>query len=244
MDDLISRKAAIEAFLTELTKRERKNLLHTWSTVEVKYFVVEMLEQLPSAQPETHDKRTKTHSCDCISRQAAINEIKSLFLNVPYSEKNIAWSMALTKIRQLPSAQPELIEREAYIRGFEQGKTQGRLDTLSAQPERLTDDDFETIRIHLNAYKEKLCNQHRWGEANEYQRIIDRFMAFASAQPEIVRCKDCKYWMPHSQLGYDEDNETYHDYCKNLIPEDEYYAFYRCADDYCSFAERRTDEGD
>lgn len=28
----------------------------------------------------------------------------------------------------------------------------------SAQPERLTDDDFETIRIHLNAYKEKLCN--------------------------------------------------------------------------------------
>lgn len=54
----------------------------------------------------------------------------------------------------------------------------------NSQPERLTDDDFETIRIHLNAYKEKLCNQHRWEEANEYQRIIDRFMAFASAQSE------------------------------------------------------------
>ena len=54
----------------------------------------------------------------------------------------------------------------------------------SAQPERLADDDFETIRIHLNAYKEKLCNQQRWEEADEYQRIIDRFMAFASAQPE------------------------------------------------------------
>ena len=54
----------------------------------------------------------------------------------------------------------------------------------SAQPERLTDDDFETIRIHLNAYKEKLCNQQRWEEAEEYQRIIDRFMAFASAQPD------------------------------------------------------------
>lgn len=57
----------------------------------------------------------------------------------------------------------------------------------SAEPERLTDDDFETIRIHLNAQKEKLCNQHRWKEAEEYQRIIDRFMAFASAQPEINR---------------------------------------------------------
>jgi len=50
--DMISRQAAIDAFLTELTKRERKNLLHTWSTVEVKYFVVDMLEKLPSAQPE------------------------------------------------------------------------------------------------------------------------------------------------------------------------------------------------
>ena len=52
MNDLISRQAAIDAFLTELTKRERKNLLHTWSTVEVKYFVVDMLEKLPSAQLE------------------------------------------------------------------------------------------------------------------------------------------------------------------------------------------------
>lgn len=51
-NDCISRQAAIDAFLTELTKRERKNLLHTWSTVEVKYFVVDMLEKLPSAQPE------------------------------------------------------------------------------------------------------------------------------------------------------------------------------------------------
>ena len=51
--DSISRQAAIDAFLTELTKRERKNLLHTWSTVEVKYFVVDMLEKLPSAQPDT-----------------------------------------------------------------------------------------------------------------------------------------------------------------------------------------------
>ena len=54
--------------------------------------------------------------------------------------------------------------------------------TINGELERLTDDDFETIRIHLNAQKEKLCNQQRWEEAKEYQRIIDRFMAFASAQ--------------------------------------------------------------
>ena len=61
------------------------------------------------------------------------------------------------------------------------------IDALpSAQPERLTDDDFETIRIHLNAYKENLCNQRRWEEAEEYQRIIDRFMAFTSADVQPV----------------------------------------------------------
>ena len=57
-------------------------------------------------------------------------------------------------------------------------------DLPSVQPEHLTDDDFETIRIHLSAIKEQLGNQHRFDEAEEYQRIIDRFMSFASAQPE------------------------------------------------------------
>lgn len=59
----------------------------------------------------------------------------------------------------------------------------------SAQPERLTDDDFETIRIHLSAYKERLCNQHRCKEAEEYQRIIDRFISFASAQQTLFGYK-------------------------------------------------------
>lgn len=54
----------------------------------------------------------------------------------------------------------------------------------SAQLERLTDDDFETIRIHLNAFKERLCNQRRWKEAEEYEKLINRFISFASAQLE------------------------------------------------------------
>ena len=58
---------------------------------------------------------------------------------------------------------------------------------------------------------------------------------------ELIRCKDCKYWMPHSQLGFDEDNEEYHDYCRRLVPDDEYYAFTRNADDFCSRAERKEE---
>ena len=45
-----------------------------------------------------------------------------------------------------------------------------------AQPTALTADDIETIRIHLSAFKEELCNQGRWAEAAEYERLIQRLI--------------------------------------------------------------------
>ena len=59
---------------------------------------------------------------------------------------------------------------------------------------------------------------------------------------EVVRCKDCKHWFPHTQCGYDEDNDEYHDYCGLLIPDDDYYAYIRKPDDYCSYGERKGGE--
>ena len=55
-----------------------------------------------------------------------------------------------------------------------------------------------------------------------------------SAQPEIIRCKDCKHWT--NNIG---DSKLKDNYCN-----DEAHGFYyQCSeDDYCSFAERRTDE--
>lgn len=58
---------------------------------------------------------------------------------------------------------------------------------------------------------------------------------------EVVRCKDCIHWFPHTQCGFDEDNDEYHDYCGLLIPDDDYYAFCRKSDDYCSRGKRRED---
>ena len=52
MSDLISRQAAMDAFLADLTKREEKNLLHTWSTVEVEYYISKILEQQPTIDVE------------------------------------------------------------------------------------------------------------------------------------------------------------------------------------------------
>ena len=109
---------------------------------------------------------------DLISRQAAID-----VLNV---------GAELLK-RVLDDADVVGAEREKYEWGL--GLIESYISDMrelpSAQPERLTDDDFETIRIHLNAFKESLCNQGRWEEARDYERLIDRFMSFASAQLEV-----------------------------------------------------------
>ncbi len=38
----------------------------------------------------------------------------------------------------------------------------------------LTKDEILTIRIHMDAYREGLCNQGRYGESMYYDTIIDK----------------------------------------------------------------------
>ena len=57
----------------------------------------------------------------------------------------------------------------------------------------------------------------------------------------VIRCKDCKHWLPHTQFGYDADYEEYHNYCKRHLPDDDFYAFIKEAEDYCSWAERKEE---
>ena len=64
---------------------------------------------------------------DLISRQAAIDAVKRLSLG-----ETDATRLAMRigdYLERLSSAQPELIEKAAYIRGFEQGRTQGMIDS-------------------------------------------------------------------------------------------------------------------
>lgn len=55
------------------------------------------------------------NSSDLISRQAAIDALDCI-------------NGTEEVLRSLPSAQPELIAQDAYVRGFEQGRTQGSVD--------------------------------------------------------------------------------------------------------------------
>ena len=72
----------------------------------------------------------------------------------------------------------------------------------------------------------------------------DKFLEMAKAagmeeRYELIRCKDCKYWLPHTQFGYDADYDEYHNYCEKHLPDDDFYAFIKEADDFCSWAERK-----
>lgn len=62
---------------------------------------------------------------DLIDRQDAIDDIKAVY----EWHDTVTEDRILDHLRRLPSAQPELIEKAAYIRGFEQGRTQGMIDS-------------------------------------------------------------------------------------------------------------------
>lgn len=60
--------------------------------------------------------------------------------------------------------------------------------------------------------------------------IIDILNAPTVEAVQVIRCKDCKYWDDFLDKGY----------CKDTIGFDRWWK----PNDYCSYAERRTDETD
>jgi hypothetical protein len=63
-----------------------------------------------------------------ISRQAAIEALERIMSDYPldgYEDERLL----INALKDLPPAQPELIEKAAYIRGFEQGRTQEMIDS-------------------------------------------------------------------------------------------------------------------
>lgn len=61
--------------------------------------------------------------------------------------------------------------------------------------------------------------------------VVTTVRELPSAQPKIIRCKDCKYWVP----GYITDND---DFIPPKCGEWQQMVGHS-SDDYCSLAERR-----
>jgi hypothetical protein len=98
-------------------------------------------------------------------------------------------------------------------------------DLPPAQPELPF--EIQDILDYLDTALHPIISPEHW---NVYSELHDMISTLSSAQPEIIRCKDCKYGNPNGMYGC----KCYH-YKRYEVHE-------MRPDDFCSYAERRTDE--
>ena len=94
---------------------------------------------------------------------------------------------------------------------------------------------YEDNYFSLFDCEELECSKHWDGHT---EKDVTRLLSLPSAQPEIIHCRDCKYWQDQ-QEGVIEIS-----ICAR--PENKYeklpFRFMIGEDGFCSYAERRTDE--
>ena len=86
-------------------------------------------------------------------------------------------------------------------------------------------------RQAIDASIEAVNSWNKSCSIGQQKRIENYINKLPSAQPEIIRCKDCKYWVP----GYITDND---DFIPPKCKEWQQMVGHS-SDDYCSLAERR-----
>ena len=111
MDDLIDRQAALDAVNSLIDRFER--ILSDIRESRVDDSVCGLCE---------YDGAYMGQSGDWCNECPGFDKDDCFKLS---DERRKKWLKEL----DLPSAQPELIEKAAYIRGFEQGRTQGMIDS-------------------------------------------------------------------------------------------------------------------
>ena len=222
--DCISRQAAINAVefgityakAIDVNTGESKELFKEGNDALKK--ASERVKDLPSAQAETHEKRTETHACDCIERQAAIDAIlavtgnssvRELYEHVQEHELSDMWSggvvAAIDTIIALPSAQPDVPDTNVG-------------DTISRQ---VVVDTVHKIILGFFSEKNGAMTDTEKTLLSVNKAVCNELAKLPSAQPEIIRCKDCK-WHQGAECVRFADVRPF-------------------ADDFCSRAERRTD---
>ena len=151
--DCISRQQAIDA----LDKH-----IDTFDAIDTNYLcglrtAMSILKEMPSAQPETHDKRTETHECDLIGRQEAIDIVRNRVKRF-----TTACVLAVTEIEKLPSARPER-KKGHWIRHITTGLGPKLNDTIECSECRIA---FSTENMFRRSFCPN-CGADMRGESDE-----------------------------------------------------------------------------
>ena len=91
----------------------------------------------------------------------------------------------------------------------------------------------------FHSWADKYGDVHTPDEMPEYQALEE---LPSIEQPEIIRCRDCKYWMPYDWMFSEVwKSKNMEDYLENEIG-CVYADMSMSATDFCSRAERREDD--
>ena len=223
MDELISKRAVIEAI-----EKARANVGHNLersigkSIIEILDDVGRNVDRLPSAL----GTNLAEDGTDLISRAAAQTELqlsarRYTVAHEAHGEGRVVWSEdlisvsdAMDVLRKIPSAQPTFDARDTQYNlpiGTDLISRQAAIDAINCDITITGRQNAELVAATIGAF-------------------VDRIKALPSAQPEIIRCKDCKYWDTTWQNDY---APNYH-YCPMID------GTHR-NDFYCADAERREE---
>ena len=213
--------------------------------------IVDALEYAPTIQPELSTNLAEVGT-DCISRQSAIDALRKLReediedygCEIPEGFNQDHLDRATFAIKQLPSVQLDTYWKE-QCQSYEQTINKLR-ESLSTQPEikqqAINSSDCIDRQAALDALRKMQTYKLFSGDD---MLLIDQagaqteLMLLPSAQPEIVRCKDCKHWIPYDWMF----SEVWQSQSINDYPEDEmgckWCDMSMKANDFCSRADRR-----
>ena len=155
-------------------------------------------------------------------------------------------AIALLRRMQEPEAYEPQITAEAFealdvaIKALEQADHFAEVGKKATQPEP---PDVPDTNVGDTISRQAAIDEIR--RCRFVVDAIEKISKLPSAQPEIVRCCKCGFWdrdtLRHQFNDFRDWNEAE---CKILAERDPYHEInrYTEADDFCGYAERRTDE--
>lgn len=167
---------------------------------------VEILKRNSRLELILSDKDINVPSNDTISRQAAIDAFGLSEKTRKYGGDHSGYDTRMLYeiqdiLEGLPSAQPELIEKTAYIRGFEQGRTQGMIDAkeekeMNKQRTVVVTTTYNEMGMIIDTKAEELDlpaqPERKNGKWNTYYHSDIDFSH---------SCNQCGYSAPYQMIG-------------------------------------------
>ena len=209
-EDTISRQAVIEI----------NRSYHGQMPNEVNHRIWKEINELPSAQPDSKETSSTHKALDTISRQAALNAL---------SRGSGCGASCHRAIKALPSAQPETHEERTETHACD-------LISRQAATEAIENIDWYHLRDGVMVHGANSKEDEPLYKAEDVYNVLNDM---PSAQPEIIRCRDCRHFEHDHPYIIQGVPVLGHEVCNawgNGCKTDE--------NGYCFLAERRTNEQD